>query len=338
MKNAVIFLKGIIIGIANIIPGVSGGTLALILGIYEKLIESLHNISFKTFLSFIALLSFKKGSIENFKIEMNKINASFLMFLFSGAVAAIFILAKFMNMILDKHHEPTYGFFFGLILASVIVPYKLIRKRTLAVYAAMIIAAFCVASSSIFISNDKTIEKEQTKYELKLAESENITSAKTEYSLLKAGILFIAGAVAVSAMILPGISGSFMLLLMGQYFIILKAVSEFNIFYLSATGLGIIAGLLAFTKILNYLLSKFYDITMGFLTGLVAGSLYVIWPFKAYVAVGTSAVKGYPQAVYLNNIFPAVIDSSVAATVLLASAGVITVAIMIIAEKKFKKF
>ncbi len=334
MSHVKIFLKGLIIGVANIIPGVSGGTLALILGLFERLISGIHNISFNTVIICLKLFTFKKEAVSNFKKEMEKIDFVFLAVLFSGALASIFLLASLMSYVLEKQHDPTYGFFFGLILASVLVPYKLIKKKTPAVFIALIIAVFCVASTSFFLSNEKAIAKEQVKYELQLS---NSNTTAVEYSLVQALILFFAGAIAVSAMILPGISGSFLLLLMGQYFIILKAISDFNLLYIASTGLGITIGLVAFTKLLNYLLKNFHDITMGFLTGLVAGSLYVIWPFRETVQVGTSAVEGYPVTVYLNNIIPRQINASLIATIVSCAVGFITIVIMLQIEKRIQK-
>jgi len=130
VKHIVLNLvNGAIIGIANIIPGVSGGTMALILGFYERLIAAINNISFRTILIFLKSFSFKSKSLNDLKNEFKRIDGFFLLTIGVGALAAIFALAKLMPYLLQNYHDPTYGFFFGLILISTISPFRLIKKE-----------------------------------------------------------------------------------------------------------------------------------------------------------------------------------------------------------------
>ena len=141
--------------------------------------------------------------------------------------------------------------------------------------------------------------------------------------------LFILGAIVIFVMILSGISGSFVLLLMGAYFEILKAIAEFNLIILMVFSLGCLIGIILFTKLLNFLLNKFYDITMGFLTGLVLGSLWVIWPFKTQTQIGD-------EIIYLNNIIPSTITANEIITCLSFISGCAIVIIMIFLAPKEK--
>ncbi len=331
-------LKGIVIGIANLIPGVSGGTMALIMGIYERMIAALHNISVSTVTSFFGLFRFTKQSREQFVEEMKKIDFIFLCIVFGGAVIGIALFVKLMVLLLTGFHDPTYGFFLGLVLPSVYVPFKAIKNHSIAVYAALFIAAVLVIGSDTIVSDDELIAKEQTKYELELARVQGGSDIPAaSFSFAGAFLLGLSGAAAVSAMILPGVSGSFVLLLMGQYFVLLTAVSELNIPYIGVFMLGCVAGLLLFTKLLYYLLNNFHDTTMGFLTGLVAGSLWVIWPFKNFVEIGTASVEGYPETVYLSNTLPSTFGTNELITLLSCTAGIVIVIVMIRLEFKTEK-
>ncbi|MDA3898880.1 MAG: DUF368 domain-containing protein [Spirochaetes bacterium] len=336
MQTVYSFIKGGIIGLANLIPGVSGGTMALILGIYERMINSLNSISLNLFISFIRLFSFKKSARADFLEELKKIDFYFLLAIFVGAGFTIFIFASVIVFLLREYHHPTYGYFFGLILPSLYVPFRMINKRGLAVFLAIFCAASFVIASDCLVSDEEMIQKEELKYELQLEKQNALTENESviSFSISEIALLFAAGAISVSAMILPGVSGSFVLLLMGQYFIVLKAVSDFNIVYLTVFFFGMVFGLLAFTKLLHLLLLRCHDVTMGALTGLVAGSLWIIWPFKRSYIVGKVGVEGYPEQIYLSNMFPqdfGMVEISVIITVIL---GIATVALMMLIEKK----
>jgi putative membrane protein len=328
------YFKGTIIGIANIIPGVSGGTMALVLGIYERLIDALHNISTESVIAPLRLIILKKGSFMQFKEEMKRIDAVFLLMLGIGALSSIIALAKLMTYLLKHQHDPTYGFFFGLVLLSVIAPFQLIRKKTVPVFLAIVIAMSSVFAVSFAVSGDAMLHKAQKKHELQVRTSQNIQPAQAvspqNIKFLKFVYLFFLGAVSISAMILPGVSGSFLLLLLGGYFEILEAITTRNFPVLGAFALGCIVGILLFTRLLDYLLKKWYDTTMGFLVGLVIGSLWMIWPFK------TSAVVG-DETVYLTNMIPRQFSANEVLTVVAFIAGSLIVAAMLIIEYRGKK-
>lgn len=320
------FLKGIVIGIANVIPGVSGGTMALVMGIYERLIAAINNISPTTILSFFKLLKQNADNIANFKTEMEKIDLIFLMHIGTGALLALVSLAKLMTYLLQTQHDATYGFFFGLVLFSVVAPYKMIKKKTFLCFISFVIAL----SSLVYMTNSTDDSVLINKAKMKQTIKENKTAVNTEQNqIAKQNLILVAimGAIAISAMILPGISGSFLLLLMGAYFPLLKAISSFDILYLSFFGTGIVLGLLLFSRLLNYLLKVAHDITLSALTGLVIGSLFVIWPFKNTAIIGE-------KTIYLSNKLPQTITSSELSVLLSAILGSIIVIIMIRTENK----
>lgn len=326
-------LRGMVVGIANIIPGVSGGTMALVLGIYERLINAIHSISLKTVVIIFKVLSFKKAAIDDFVEEMKRIDLVFLVTLFSGAALAVFFLASVMEYLLVDMHDPTYGFFFGLVAASVVVPFKEVKKWSFSVVLAAFIAAMAVAATEFADTDQGRIAKAQQKYELKL---EKDAVQDSSFEPVTALVLFGSGATAISAMILPGISGSFLLILMGQYFVILKAVNDFNIPYLMVFCLGIIAGLAVFTRFLRFLMEKWFNQTMGFLGGLVVGSLVIIWPFRKFELVGSDLVDGYPEKVFLSIVFPEM-NGNFLVSVIACAIGIALVVIMMQVEKNLNK-
>ena len=272
-------LKGAAIGVANIIPGVSGGTMALMLGVYEQIIELLSTLKPKDLFS---ALKSKAAFLQFWKEK----NITFFACLGVGAVVAIAALSKILKYFLLEAHDPTYGFFFGLILASIVVPWKMLKTKTIAVYIATVLGVLSVVGISTSMSPEERIQAAETKIAIKAkAKTDGATGAAalttSEYMQF-----FVAGGIAISAMILPGLSGSFILLLLGMYFDVLEAIGQFNVVLLGVFAVGCIVGLLLFTRLLRILLKNYHDPTLGYLTGLVAGSLYAIWPFKDYVMVG----------------------------------------------------
>jgi len=332
IRDVLLIFQGAIIGIANIIPGVSGGTMALVLGIYERLISATHNISGKTMKASLGLLKFNKNSVIIFINEMQRIDAFFLLFLGIGAIPPILWFAKKMTYLTQFWHDPTYGFFFGLVLVSIYAPYKLIKKITPSVLIAGLLAIFSIYAVSTGVSDQEKIKKVQVKQQNQITKTQTIstqitTTEKTAHitDYKKLFIFFIFGIIAISAMILPGISGSFLLLLMGGYFEILQAISQKNLPILAFFGLGCIAGLMVFSRFINFLLRKWHDITMGGLVGLVFGSLIVIWPFKSSVMVGS-------QKVFLSNIFPSQFGKNELYTLITVFLGIISVIALMIVE------
>ncbi len=324
------FLKGLVIGVANIIPGVSGGTMALVLGIYERIIDAINNISADTVKSFLGLFRFNRAGLEAFLLEAKKIDAWFLVRIAAGALAAIVALAKVMTFLLTQWHDPTYGFFFGLVLVSTAAPWVLMKKRGMSAIAIALCSAFLLVGVSQFFSGDKLVEKAKAKQEMTLNARQSPQADQEtprEFDAGKAGYMFIAGALGISAMILPGISGSFLLLLMGAYFDILKAIAGRDVFVLAFFGLGCIIGLLLFSRLLELLLKKWHDGTMSFLVGLVLGSLWIIWPFKTTVTVGS-------ETVYVHNMLPAGLGANEIYTIAAFAAGAVIVLVLFMIEQK----
>jgi len=290
------FFKGMGIGAANLVPGVSGGTLALILNVYEQLIEAIHNISLGTLWTILRLLTFKKTAWEAFKEEMKRIDAGFIMIILLGVLASIFAFAGLMTYLISNYHDPINGFFFGLILLSILVPYAMIKKKDFKVWVTIFLAVVMIVFLSFLTTGEETIEKEQAKIEME--ETAGAESAGGLESIVDYAVLFLSGALAISAMALPGVSGSLIMLLMGKYFVLLQAVNDRNLLILLVFVLGTLFGIILFTRVINFMLRKFHDLTMGFLTGLVAGSLWAIWPFKNTFTLTNG------EKIYLSNKLP----------------------------------
>jgi len=327
IKSIQNFFKGMIIGIANIIPGVSGGTLALILNIYEPLIEGIHNISWQTVVKFFKLFTFKKQAFIDFKEELKSIRFGLLILVLAGAGLSILLFSRLMTYLIQNHQAPTFGFFFGLIIISIIIPLRMIKKINFKVVLALIIAIALIMGLSMLETDEGKIQKE----ELKITMDEEGVAESGENSVLDYAYLVLCGAVAMSTMIIPGVSGSFVLLMMGRYFDVLEAVSSLNMAVLGAFAIGAVLGLLLFSRLLNFLLKNHHDVTMGFLTGLVIGSLWAIWPFKELHTLSSGEV------ITLSNIIPEAIGKGELITIGTTLAGMVIVIIMILLEKRNKK-
>ncbi len=247
------FIKGIVIGLANIIPGVSGGSLALVLGIYTRIIDSVNKLNFNILLP------------SQFKNEFRRVDGLFLIQILCGALVAIAFLARLMDYLLKYYPAPTLAFFGGLILVSITIPYSMISVKKIKNLVYIIPGTLLIIAIYRFWSIRPGAE-------------------------LSFFIVFISAAVGISAMVLPGISGSFILLMLGVYEPIVGHVKSFasvppdlkSFSVLFVFGLGCLAGILFFVRIMKYLLHKKRDKTLAFLVGLVAGSLVVLWPFKEY--------------------------------------------------------
>ncbi len=234
-------------GIAELVPGVSGGTIAFVTGIYEELISSINNVN---------LSLFKTLKSEGLKSFWNKVNGNFLISLLLGMIISIFSFSKIITWLLENKPIPLWSFFFGLVLASVIYIVKKITKWNILTVVVLIIGAIIAYYITI------------------LPPFENTDSLP---------FLFLSGAIAICAMILPGISGSFILVLLGSYKIILEAVDEKNIKILATVTAGTIFGLLSFAKILKWLFEHYKNLTLATLSGFILGSLNKIWPWKEII-------------------------------------------------------
>lgn len=254
----VIGLKGMAMGAADVVPGVSGGTIALITGIYQELIQTISAID-------LSLFSIWKK--QGFKAMFNAVNGKFLLFLIGGILISVFSLAKLFHYLLEHQPVLVWAFFFGLIVASVWLVGKMVQAWNVKTTLALIIG--------IVISYGITL----------------ISPAQGPDAFW---YLFISGMLAFIAMILPGISGSFILLLLGAYQLVLGKVSGLidgisqtnpaligaSILALGVFVLGGVTGLLSFSKVLKYMFKKYEALTLALLTGFLIGSLNKVWPWK----------------------------------------------------------
>ncbi len=240
-------IKGMCMGAADVVPGVSGGTIAFIMGIYEELIESIKSINVSSLKLLIAL---------KFKEFWKTINGNFLLSIALGIGISVLSLAKGLEFLLNNYPIFVWSFFFGLIVASAIYVARTIRKWDIGT----IIAGIAGIAIAYFITVITPAE------------------ANTSY-----WFIFLSASIAICAMILPGISGSFILVLLGMYKFILEAVSDMNIAVLATFIAGAAVGIIAFSNVLSWLLKKFHDLTIAVLAGFMVGSLNKVWPWKEVV-------------------------------------------------------
>ena len=250
-KHLFLFLKGITMGVANVIPGVSGGTVALITEIYEELINSLKSFDLK------AVKLLLKGQFKDFTVHTN---LYFLISVFGGSVFSMFSVAKLFEFLFEFYPEELWSFFFGLILASVY-------------YVGIRVGIWKIRSYVFFIIGTA------------IAVSLALLSPSSESTNLV--YIFICGVIGVTGMLLPGLSGSFILILMGNYKLLmvdsLSKSLKFNIdaiSYLLVFILGSVVGLFGFSHIISWLFKRFKDCVLSLLTGFILGSLLIIWPWK----------------------------------------------------------
>lgn len=244
-------LKGMGMGAADVVPGVSGGTIAFIVGIYEELIDSIKSINGQS----LKLLF--TGKIATF---WKAIHANFLLSIVAGIGISIFSLAKIITYLLIEHPILVWAFFFGLVLASTWFVSKDIRHWNWKTVVSFIAGGFIA-------------------YYITVA-----TPAETPSNL---PFIFLCGAIAICAMILPGISGSFILVLLGKYFYIMEAVKTLNLPVMLVFIGGAAIGITTFSRILSFALRKFHDITISVLAGFMLGSLNKVWPWKETVETYT---------------------------------------------------
>lgn len=236
--------KGLAMGAADVIPGVSGGTIAFISGIYEEFINSLKSFD----VSLIKKLK-NEGVAETWK----HVNGNFLLSLFSGILISIVSLSKLIGYLLQNHAEILWSFFFGLIIASTYFIGKKIKQWNI--------------TSVLFLM-------------VGIGIAYYITIAAPTETPESTWFIVLSGAIAICAMILPGISGSFILLLLGKYAFILNAVSTLNFKVIVSFALGCILGLITFSHVLSWMFRKYHDLTIALLTGFMIGSLNKVWPWK----------------------------------------------------------
>ena len=253
-EYVVISLKGMAMGAADVVPGVSGGTIAFISGIYEELLNSISSFNF-------SLINVFKN--EGFKSVWIKVNGNFLVSLFVGILISVLSLAKLIESMLENHPIVIWSFFFGLVLASIIYIGKQITKWTKGSVLCLIlgaILAFYITTLNPMVSVNSS-----------------------------PWFLFFAGMIAICAMILPGISGSFILVLLGAYKPVLNALNTKDFVSIIIFLVGAVLGLLSFSKILKWLFSTYKNYTLATLTGFIIGSLNKIWPWKETISWRTNS-------------------------------------------------
>lgn len=241
---AVLTLKGMAMGAADVVPGVSGGTIAFIAGIYDELINSIKSINMHS----LKLLF--TGNLAGF---WKAVNGNFLFALLLGIAISVFSLAKLITYLLVNEPVLVWSFFFGLVLASTWFVSKDIKGWNWKTVAGFVVGA-AVA------------------YYITVA-----TPAETSTNLM---FIFLCGAIAICAMILPGISGSFILVLLGKYFYVMEAVKTLDLVVLGVFAFGAALGITCFSRVLSYALRNFRNITLSVLSGFMLGSLNKVWPWK----------------------------------------------------------
>jgi len=264
---ALLFLKGIAMGGADAIPGVSGGTIAFITGIYEKLLFSIKSFDWE----FIRLV---KGL--RIKQAWDHVNGSFLVTLLSGIFLSLLSLAKVITYLLHNHPIQIWSFFFGLIIISSFIVLREIKEwkvRSILTLLAGLIMAFLITEASPAQTPD-------------------------DY-----WFIFISGALAICAMILPGVSGAFILLIMGKYEFIYSSLQEFNLTVIAVFATGCAFGLLSFSRVISWLLKHYHNETIALLSGFMIGSLNKIWPWKQVIQYRINS-KGQQVPFLEDNILP----------------------------------
>jgi putative membrane protein len=277
--------RGFAMGAADVVPGVSGGTMAFILGIYDELLDAIHAVDM-TFIRRILTLKWKEAFTE--------FPWKFLLSLALGIGAAVLALANALHWALENKPVFIWSFFFGLIIASIVA----VRKRVGSWGVVNILAALTAAVGAYILVG--------------------LTPSETPHTPL---LLFLSGAVAICAMILPGISGAFILVLLGKYTYVLGAVKNFDLLTIVLVGTGAVMGLLAFVRLLRWMLNKNHDLVVAILTGFMLGSLRKVWPWKILEPISETFIKE-------TNFIPAVFNGEVVTAVLLMVLGVALVLVM----------
>ena len=293
-----LYIKGLGMGASDVIPGVSGGTIAFITGIYSELLGSIRSFTPKNF-----RLIFSEG----FGAFWKAIHGNFLVAVLFGIGTSIFTLAKVVQYLLVAHPIYIWSFFFGLIMISTVGVLRTIKKTTAPVFISFAVGAVIAYLITV------------------------VTPAETTDAVW---FIFLCGAIAICAMILPGISGSFILLLLGKYQYILQAVTDLNLVVLGVFACGAVIGILSFSHFLTWLLNRFHDVTIALLAGFMLGSLNKVWPWKVVVD---------PVTLYEKNVLPGTyaaqtgMDSLVVWAVVMAALAIILYgAIELISQKMSK--
>jgi putative membrane protein len=245
----IIALKGTAMGAADAVPGVSGGTIAFISGIYEELIATISNVNLSLF------TTLKK---EGFKVFWAQLNGNFILALLTGIIISFVSFMRLAKFLIEQHPVLIWSFFFGLIIASIFFVGKQIKKWNITAIIALILGAI----AAYYITSLPSLGSNTNPY-----------------------FLFIAGAIAICAMILPGVSGSFILVVLGAYKTLSDAFHDFDIKKIAIFATGALVGLLSFSHLLKWLFKNYHNTTLAVLTGFIFGSLNKIWPYKKTISV-----------------------------------------------------
>lgn len=268
-QYALLTLKGMAMGAADVVPGVSGGTIAFISGIYEELISTIDSINLS------ALKTLFKEGVKPF---WKQINGTFLVFLFSGIILSIALLSSIVIGLLGSHPILVWSFFLGLILASIWLVGKTVSKWD----GKTIIGLLIGTGVALWVSSIQTVASVDANW-----------------------YIVLSGAIAICAMILPGISGSFILILLGSYHTVYGAIKEMNLMIVGLFALGCVLGLLSFSKVLKYLFSRFKNVTIAILTGFMVGSIYKVWPWKVKIGSEPLVIHSDGREDYMmGNVWP----------------------------------
>ena len=254
MNNIIgILVRGMAMGAADIVPGVSGGTIAFITGIYERLINALKSINLKAL-----KILFQSGIGTAWK----HIDGSFLLVLFSGIMISVLTLAKFLQWAMEHYPQMLWAFFFGLIISSALYIGKKIPNWNISVVLALLIGIVVAFSITLIVPAEASTAK---------------------------WMVFLSGSIAICAMILPGISGSFILLLMGMYAHVLGAVNDRDIFFILIFMAGCLIGLLLFSHLLSWMFKHYHSVSLAVLTGFMIGALNKVWPWQNIISYRTNS-------------------------------------------------
>lgn len=295
-KHLLLYLKGMAMGAADVVPGVSGGTIAFISGIYGQLLDALAKVP-------AGLLLLLKGRVRE---AWTLVHANFLLILLAGIATSILTLARLITWLLEHQAIPLWSFFFGLILVSCWLVGRTIRHWGAGSLTAFTLGAVCAWYITV---------------------AEPLNWGQDYLSL------FFAGAIAICAMILPGVSGSFLLLLMGLYQFVLNAVKGFELDIIAVFALGCLFGLLGFARLLKTALDRFHDLTLALLTGFMLGSLNKVWPWKQATGFYENS-KGQQVSLQQENLWPWQFaetlgqDAQLTVALLLAAAGILLVLLL----------
>ncbi|MDD9206212.1 DUF368 domain-containing protein [Georgenia sp. 10Sc9-8] len=285
-QTATQVLRGFLMGSADIVPGVSGGTVALVLGIYGRLVAAIRSVV-------AAMASLARADLPEAGRRLRAVPWVWLLALLGGVGAAILLLAALLERLLEQHPEPMAGLFFGLIVGAVVISWRLVRRVT---WSSLVLTGLVAAA-----------------FFLLLGLQESTHAEGTELATRPWWAFFLAGAVAICAMILPGISGSFILLMLGMYTEVLGAVDDRNLPVLLAFLAGAAVGLASFSTLLSWLLEHYHDTVLAVLIGLMLGSLRILWPWPDGLE---STTLGLPDG------GPVLLPLALAAVGLLAVLGV----------------